>query len=112
MYALLRCRDALRRIYADYDVFIRPLLKFMIAFLVLFLIQQRLGYNEMLSRPAVLCGSALICVFFPFGCISLMGALFLLGNMFEVSYTMTMFSGVIMLLIVHHFVKAPKDQYQ
>ena len=99
MYALLKCRDALRRLYADYDIFIRPLLKFILAFLLLFLIQSRMGYNDTLSRPVVICACSLLCVFFPFGCISLMGGLFLLGNMFEVSYTMTLFSGIVMLLI-------------
>ena len=92
-------RDGLRHLYADYDMFLRPVMKFILAFASLFLIQQYLGFQEQLSSPAILAAASVICMFFPFGFISVIGACFVLANVYEVSLMMTFFMLILFLLI-------------
>ena len=97
--SLLIIRDSLRKIYANYNIFLRPVLKFVLAFLMLFLLQGKIGYSPMLGRGVVIGASALLCAFFPFGFITFICGLFVLGNMFEVSYPMTLFALIVLMMI-------------
>ena len=99
MRTILIIRDSLRKIYAGYDIFLRPVLKFALAFLMLYLLQSRVGFSSMLDRPVVIGACALLCAFFPFGFITFISGLFLLGNMYEVSYAMTLFTLVVLMMI-------------
>lgn len=99
MRTILILRDSLRKIYAGYDIFLRPVLKFALAFMILFLIQSRIGCSTMLSRTVVIAACSLLCAFFPYGFITFISGLFVLGNMYEVSYSMTLFSLIVLMLI-------------
>ena len=60
MRTILIIRDSLRKIYAGYDIFLRPVLKFALAFLMLYLLQSRVGFSSMLDRPVVIGACALL----------------------------------------------------
>jgi hypothetical protein len=67
---------------------------------MLFLLQGKIGYSPMLGRGVVIGASALLCAFFPFGFITFICGLFVLGNMFEVSYPMTLFALIVLMMIL------------
>lgn len=78
-------RDRLRTIYGDYDVYIRPVLKFFFALLCILSINFYLGYMPQLKMiPVVLIG-ALFCSVTPAGTTAFVAAVFVIGHMTEVS---------------------------
>lgn len=93
-------RDACKRLYLDYDYIIRPVSKFLLAFVSLILLQGRLGYMEVLSRVGVILISSILSMFLPYGFISFLCAVFLAGDMFSVSYAMAGFASCVLLLIL------------
>ena len=85
MASLLRLRDTFRKIYADYDVYIRPLVKFIFALLCILSVNFYLGYMPVLNRlPVVLIG-ALFCAVTPPGTTAFVAAVFLIGHTAKVS---------------------------
>ena len=85
MASLLRLRDTFRNIYADYDVYIRPAVKFLFALLCILSINFYLGYLPVLDRiPVVLIG-ALFCAVTPPGTIAFVAVVFVIGHITKVS---------------------------
>lgn len=85
MTALLEFRDLIKKIYSRNAVFIMPIIKFLIAFLVLNTINGRMGYMSRLDNTALVLIVALMCSFLPAGSIILFSALFTLLHMYELS---------------------------
>lgn len=85
---LLIIRDTFRAVYARYGAFLRPVLKLLLAFIMLIAIEKGMGYQSMLAKPPVILASSLICVLFPWGFISAVAGAYVVGNMFSVSPVM------------------------
>lgn len=88
MNGVLILRDTLRAVYARYGAFLKPVFKMLLAFLMLVVIQKNIGCYAVLSKPAVILAASVVCAFFPWGFISFIAALFVIGNMFAVSTVM------------------------
>lgn len=99
MRSLLIIRDSLRSLYSEYDYIIKPVSKFVLAFLMLLLLQGRIGYYERFSSVIVIAACSAICMFLPYGGISLICGLFLIADMTEVSYAMAGFSSIMLAMI-------------
>lgn len=89
MNKLFEVRDRLRQIYADYDVYLRPLLRFLFALLCLFAIKSYIGEVQGTQSILLITGASLICAFLPWGAVTFVAGLFILLNVFAVSYTVT-----------------------
>ena len=85
MNALLIIRDTFRAVYARYGAFLRPVLKLLLAFVMLIAIEKGMGYEAMLAKPAVILAASFVCMLFPWGFISAMAGAYVAGNMFAVS---------------------------
>ncbi len=99
MRALLTIRDLLRSLYADYDYIIRPISKFVLAFLMLLMLQGKVGYFERFSSVIVIAGCSAVCMFLPYGGVSLICGIFLIADMAAVSYAMAGFAAILLCLI-------------
>ena len=99
MTRLLEIRDNIKVIFSKYDVFIIPVLKFLLALVMLIMINGRLGYMSRLGNPGIVIIVALACSFLPSGAILLFGALFSMGHVFALSLEVAIVVGVIFLLI-------------
>lgn len=88
MNGVLILRDTLRAVYARYGAFLKPVFKMLLAFVMLVVIQKNIGCYAILSKPAVILAASVACAFFPWGFISFIAALFVIGNMFAVSAVM------------------------
>ena len=88
MNGVLILRDTLRAVYSRYGTFLKPVLKMLLAFVMLVVIQKNIGCYAILSKPAVILAASVVCAFFPWGFISFIAALFVIGNMFAVSTVM------------------------
>ena len=85
MTTLLVAKQILLTIYSKYEVYITPLLKFLLALVTLLLINSRLGYMETINRTTVVLIVALMCSFMPMNFIVLMGAVFTLLHLYTFS---------------------------
>lgn len=99
MNTLLLLRESFKRLYADYDYIIRPVSKFLLSFVTLILLQGRIGYMEAISSISVILICSILAMFLPYGFISFLCAVFLLGDMFSVSYAMAGF-GLCLLMTI------------
>ena len=100
MNGLIELRDNLRKIYAEYGFILRPVCRFITALLFLVLLRNYCGFSGKACGPAVLLGLSGLCIFFDFGAVSFVCALFLTANLFMVSYSACLFAVVFFMLIL------------
>lgn len=110
MTTLLVIKQMLLTIYSKYEVYITPLLKFLLALVTLVLINSRLGYMETLGRVTVVLIVALMCSFMPMNFIVLMGAVFVLLHLYTFSLECAAVIGAGFLLLFLLYLRfSPKD---
>ena len=110
MTTLLVIKQILMTLYSKYEVYITPLLKFMLAFIALLLINARVGYMDSIDRMAVVLIVALMCSFMPMNFIVVVSALFILLHLYAFSLECAMVVGVGFLLMFLLYLRfSPKD---
>lgn len=110
MTTLLVIKQALLTVYSKYEVYITPLLKFLLALISLLLINSGLGYMESIDRMTVVMIVALMCSFMPTGFIAFMGAFFVLLHLYSFSLECAAVTGAGFLLLFLLYLRfAPKD---
>ena len=110
MTVLLEIREKIKLIYSKNEMFIIPVVKFLLAFLVMTVINGRMGYMNALDNPAVVLVIALLCSFLPIGFMILFGALISLLHMYALSMEVALVGlclYVLMYLLFFRF--SPKD---
>lgn len=100
MTVLLEWRDKIKKIYARYAVFVLPIVKFLISFIVINTVNVRLGYMGKLDNIAIVLIVSLVCSLLPFGFLVFFGALFSLLHMYQLSLEVAIL-GVCLYLILY-----------
>ncbi len=110
MSALLEFKEKLKVIYGRYDTYIISILKFLLTFLALNVINGNLGYMKQLDNLAIVLIVSLLCSFLPNGCIIFFAALFSLLHMYELSMEVALV-GLCLYLVMAllYFRFSPKD---
>ncbi len=85
MRSLLEFREKVRLLYSKNEAYILPVLKFLLAFLTLNMVNGRMGYMERIDQLNIVLIASLVCSFMPSGCIVLFGALFSLLHLYTLS---------------------------
>lgn len=110
MGTLLEIKEVIRRIYNKYEVFIVPVLKFLLALISLLVINSRLGYMRQLDRGGIVLIAALLCSFLPAGFMLVFGALFVLLHFYALAMEVALVGlCVILVLALLFFRFSPKD---
>ena len=65
MRNLLEIKEMIKTIYSRHEVFIVPVLKFLLAFVALLCINGQLGYMTRINRTAIVLMVSLLCSFLP-----------------------------------------------
>ena len=110
MTTLLVMKQILMTLYSKYEVYITPLLKFLLAFISLLLINSRIGYMDSIDKMTVVLIVALMCSFMPMNFIVVVSALFTLLHLYAFSLECAVVVGggfLLMFLLYLRF--APKD---
>jgi len=110
MSSLLELREKLKLIYSKSEVFLLPLLKFLLAFITFAMVNGQLGYMKQLDNMAIVLIAALTCSFLPMGCIILFAGIFSLLHMYALSMEVALVGlciYLVMFLIYFRF--SPKD---
>jgi len=110
MTGLLELRENIKKIYSKYEVFILPVVKFLLAFVVLNTLNGRLGYMNALDNIAITLIVALFCSFLPLVGMVLIAALFSLAHMYALSMEVAIVGVCLYLLMFLLFFRfSPKE---
>lgn len=99
MTALLELRDKLKIIYSKNEVFILPVVKFLLAFIVLLVINGQMGYMTRIDNIGIALVAALACSFLPVGSIAAFAMLFSLLHMYALSLEVAIVGVFVYLLL-------------
>lgn len=110
MTDLLEIREKIKLFYSRFEVFILPVVKLLLAFVVLNTLNRRMGYMTRLDNSAIVLIIALACSFLPTSCIVVFAVLFSLLHMYSLSAGVALV-GFCMYLVMFllYFRFAPKD---
>ncbi|MBQ7841017.1 MAG: hypothetical protein IJ390_11135 [Lachnospiraceae bacterium] len=109
MTNLLLMKAYLKSFYAKYEEFIVPALKFLLALVLFFTINGRLGYMGKISNPLIALVAALLCSFMPMGFMVFLSAVFVLMHMYALSLEcMAVLLLAYLLIMVVYFRFSPK----
>jgi len=96
---LLVFKERLKSFYAKYEIYLTPLGKFLLAAASFLLINQMIGYKDILKNPLVVIGLSILCAFIPGSAIVFMAALYLLIHLYTISLEITIIAAALMLLM-------------
>ena len=110
MNLLIILREKCKEIYTDYDLIIRPVLKFGLSLLIFIIINNELGYLSTLNNLFVLIVLAVICAILPLNGTVVIGVLLIIAHCFGLGLEVGGFALILYLLMtLLYFRFAPKD---
>lgn len=112
MTTLLELREKIKIFLGKYDIYIIPLMKFLLALIAFFMINGNVGFMEKAKSPAIALILALMCSFLPVNLISVFGGILILAHAYALSLEFFALAFVIILLMVLLFFRtAPQYGY-
>lgn len=112
MTTLLEFREKIKIFLGKYDIYLFPLLKFMLALIAFLMINQSIGFMESLKNPAITLILALMCSFLPVNMIAVFGAALILGHAYALSIEVFAVTAVMILVMSLMFFRmAPEYGY-
>ncbi len=110
MRTLLEIKEIAIKIYGKYEVFIIPVLKFLLALVSLLAINSRLGYMRQVNNIGVVLIASLLCSFLPSGFILLFGAVFILLHLYALAIEVALVGLCVFLIMALVFFRfSPRD---
>lgn len=99
MTDLLELREKVKALYSKNEVFITPVIKFLLSFIVLSVINGKMGYMTKIDNIAVVLIVSLLCSFLPNGAIVFFAAVFSLLHMYALSMEVALVGVCIYILV-------------
>lgn len=105
MTALLELRENLKKIYSRNEAFILPVIKFLLSFIVLSIINGKMGYMTKLDNMAIVLIVSLLCSFLPTGFMAFFTMMFAVLHMYALSIETAAVGLVVFLLLYLLFLR-------
>lgn len=105
MTALLELRENLKKIYSRNEAFILPMIKFLLSFIVLSIINGKMGYMTKLDNMAIVLIVSLLCSFLPTGFMAFFAMMFAVLHMYALSIETAAVGLVVFLLLYLLFLR-------
>ncbi len=105
MTSLLELREKLKLFYSKNDVFVVPVIKFVLAFIALLTVNGQLGYMTQIDNISVVLIIALMCSFLPWGSIAFFAMLFSLLHMYSLAIEVAVVGLCVYLLMMLLFLR-------
>lgn len=105
MTALLELRENLKKIYSRNEAFILPVIKFLLSFIVLSIINGKMGYMTKLDNMAIVLIVSLLCSFLPTGFMAFFAMMFAVLHMYAFSIETAAVGLVVFLLLYLLFLR-------
>lgn len=110
MTNLLEIKEYLKKFYSKNEIYVTPVLKFLLAFVSLLVINGRLGYMELMNNFLIVLVVSLGCSFLPKNMIVLSAAMFTLLHTYALSAECALVVlAVFLLMFFLYFRFTPKD---
>jgi len=100
MIGLLVFKERLKAFYGRFSYLINPLKKFVFALAVFILLNQNLGFKEVLKNPAIVCILSLLSAFLPMSVLTCTAAVFMLVHLYSLSMELTLITGILVLIVL------------
>lgn len=112
MYFLLELREKIRKIYSEYNAYIRPAVKFITALVSFLMLNMSIGYMVKLKNPLIAILLAVICAFIPGEFTILILSLYMLAHLYAISAEFCLIALCVILVMYLLFLRfAPKQGY-
>lgn len=112
MSDFLEFREKLKEFYMKNEMYIMPVLKFILAMLVLLLINMKMGHMEILGNPVIMIALALTCAFLPVNTTVVISCFYIIVNGYALSMEVAIVAAILVLLMfLLYFRFAPKDAF-
>ncbi len=110
MTSLVMAKQALKRFYSKYEVFVLPVIKFLIGLVCLMIINKRLGYMSQLNSFVIVLMVSLMCSFMPLNFTVFIAAVFVLGHIYKLSLEcFLVVAALFVILFLLYFRFSPRD---
>ena len=110
MTNLLVLREQLKKFYSQYELYITPALKALLALVTILIINGSIGYMSELKNIAVVLILALMCSFLPLNFIVVIAAAVTLGHLYKFSMECAVVAlAVFLVLFILYFRFSPRD---
>lgn len=100
MTTLLELREKIKIFMGKYDIYIIPLMKFLLAMIAFAMINGNVGFMERAKNPSISLILALMCSFLPVNLIAVFGGILILAHAYALSLEFFALAFVIILLMV------------
>lgn len=112
MTTLLEIREKMKLFMGKYDIYIIPLMKFLLALITFLMINGSVGFMEQAKNPAISLIFALMSSFLPVNMIAVFGSILVLAHAYALSLEFFVIAFVVILLMVLLFFRtAPQYGY-
>ena len=112
MSNLLELKERVRHFYGKYEIYIVPVIKFILALITFFLIGSNIGYMERVNSVPVVLVVALLCAILPVNAIIIFAAGLILVNLYALSLEVCAVALLIFIIIgLLYFRFSPRDGY-
>ena len=91
--------------YAKYEVYINPLLKFIFSLIILSVINSKMGYMGKIDNMVIVLVASLLCSFLPMQIMALIAGLFMLLHMYALAPECAIVVGIVFFLMFILFVR-------
>lgn len=110
MSGLLEIKQIINNLISKYEVYLKPIFKFIFSLIVLFIINGEFGYMEKINSAPVVLIAALLCSFMPMNFIVLISALFVILHVYALSLECAVVILVLFLILFLLYLRlSPKD---
>ncbi len=112
MMVLLVLKERLRAFYGRFAAVVDALIKFVMSFAALMMLSKGLGFMSRLQNPLILFAIAALCAFLPYGGITFLLALVMLGHVYAASFELALLLAVFLVIIaLLYYGFQPGDSY-
>ncbi|MDO5337397.1 MAG: hypothetical protein Q4E89_08055 [Eubacteriales bacterium] len=105
MTALLLFKQKLKNFYSNAEVFLLPVMKFLLALIYFMGINYAMGFMQDLNNPFIVLILSLLCAVLPWNVIVYMGFALIIGHCYAISLETAVFVGVLILFMVLVFMR-------
>lgn len=107
---LLVLKEQFKNIYSKHEVYITPILKFVMSLIIFMQVNNKLGYMTKINNIAIVLVVALMCSFLPYNFIVFIAAAFVLAHLYALSFECAVVAlCIFILLFLLYFRFSPKD---
>ena len=99
MATLLEVRQIIKRFYAKYDVYVKPVLKFILALVSFMMLNIKIGFMEQIRSPLAAVGMAVVCAFLPVNAMVVLGGILMAAHAYALSLEACAVTAGILLVI-------------